>query len=145
MERLYYEKPKVVSDEPQAEVPPTGGFSEYLTKVALLIPSEIIAGYLTMIGLVSAIKNQQVQSISYWVILAACLGLTPWYLNKVATKGKPKIKHIIISTVGFVVWAYVTTGESLLGTIAPSFYDGAIASIILILFSLVSAKIPLDK
>jgi hypothetical protein len=140
MERLYYDPPRVNKNA----VPSKMGINDYLNKVATLVPAEIIAGYLTMFGLVSSIRNIGTQIIFYWIVFAAGVILTPFYMNQVATVNKPKIIHIIISTLAFVVWAYVTTGKVLSETIAFSF-DQAVASILLILFSLISSLIPLNK
>ncbi|MGF7041033.1 hypothetical protein [Mucilaginibacter lappiensis] len=63
----------------------------------------------------------------------------------VADENKPKRNHLILSTIAFIVWAYVTTGETLSATIAKDIYDSAAASIILIIFSFASATVPLDK
>jgi hypothetical protein len=144
MERLYYEE-KNDPTQPKAIAGEGKGFSDYLDKVARLIPSEIIAGYLTMIGFVGSVKNTQTQIIIAWVVFAIGLILTPLYLNKVAEADKPKRNHLILSTVAFLVWAYVTTGKQLLETISPDIFDQAVASIVLVAFSLVSAVIPLNK
>lgn len=144
MERLYYEK-KHDPTQPKAFAGEDKGFSDYLGKVARLIPSEVIAGYLTMIGFVGSIKNLQTQIIIAWVIFAMGLILTPLYLNKVADADKPKRNHLILSTIAFLVWAYVTTGKQLLATISPDIFDQAVSSIVLVAFSLVSAVIPLNK
>lgn len=145
MGRLYYEK-KNAPNQPKAfaggEVQ---GFSDHLDKVARLIPSEIIAGYLTMIGFVGSVKNIQTQNIIAWIVFAMGLILTPFYLNNVADANKPKRNHLILSTIAFLVWAYVTTGKQLLQTISPDIFDQAIASIVLVAFSLISAIIPLNK
>lgn len=144
MGRLYYEKyydptqPKAISGQEK-------GFSNYLDKVAHLIPSEIIAGYLTMIGFTGSIKNSTLQVVFTWIIFAIGLILTPIYLNTVAEAGKPKSNHLILSTIAFLVWAYVTTGKQLLETFSTNIYDQAVASIILVAFSLISAVVPLNK
>jgi hypothetical protein len=147
MERLYHEKPSPKEGLLQADAKPIKGpgFSDYLTKVSRLIPSEILAGYLTMIGFVSSIKNQEVQNVVAWIVFAAGLILTPIYLNRVADANKPKRNHLILSTIAFIIWAYVTTGKQLLETISPDIFDQSIASIALVLFTLISAVIPLDK
>lgn len=144
MGRLYYEK-NYDPTQPKAFAGESQGFSDYLDKVARLIPSEIIAGYLTMIGFVGSVKNIQVQNVIAWIVFAIGLILTPIYLNNVSEIDKPKRNHLILSTVAFLVWAYVTTGERLLQTISPDIYDQAVASIVLVAFSLVSAVIPLNK
>ena len=144
MGRLYYEK-KYDPTQPRAFVGEKQGFNDNLDKVARLIPSEIIAGYLTMIGFVGSVKNIQVQNIIIWIVFAVGLILTPIYLNNVAELDKPKRNHLILSTIAFIVWAYVTTGKQLLQTISPDIFDQAVASIVLVAFSLISAVIPLNK
>lgn len=144
MGRLYYEKQHDPT-QPEAFAGEGQGFNEYLDKIARLIPSEIIAGYLTMIGFVGSVKDTQAQNIITWIVFAIGLILTPIYLNKVAEAGKPKRNHLILSAFAFLVWAYVTTGKQLLETISPNLFDQAVASIILVAFSLISAIIPLNK
>jgi len=144
MGRLYYEKHSDPNLATAAAAPPPG-INDYLAKVASLVPSEVIAGYLTMIGFAGSVKNVQTQNVITWIIFAAGLILTPLYFNRVADPGKPKRNHIILSTIAFIVWAYVISGEQLLATIAPGLFEQAIASILLVLFSLVSAIIPLNK
>lgn len=146
MARLYYEK-QTASNQmgTLADEGSDKGVSDYLEKVARLVPSEVVAGYLTMIGFVGSIKSVQVQNVTTWIIFGLGLILTPIYLNNVAEADKPKRNHIILSTVAFVVWAYVTSGQQLMQTIAPGIFDQAIASIVLVAFSLVSAVVPLNK
>ncbi len=115
--------------------------NSYLEKISRLIPSEIIAGYLAMFGFVPLVENTNVRGYIIWIIFFMCLILTPIYLNRHAIKGKPKINHLLVSSLAFVIWAYVTTGMKLV----PNLYDAAAASIILIAFSLISAVIPLNK
>lgn len=113
----------------------------YLEKISKLIPSEIIAGYLAMFGLVPLIGKIEIHDYVLWGVFALCLILTPVYLNGQAEKDQPKRAHLIVSSLAFVIWAYVTTGMTLI----PDFYDAAIASIALVAFSLVSAVVPLNK
>ncbi len=144
MARLYYEQPKIpAATKAITETKKTSG--DWLNKVATLIPGEVIAGYLAMIGFVGSIESTKSQNIFIWVIFLSGLILTPLYLNKVADADKPKRNHLILSTIAFVVWAYVTTGAQLLHGIAPGLFDQAVASIILVLFSLISGLIPLNK
>lgn len=144
MGRLYYEK-KYDPTQARAIAGNEQGFSDYLDKVARLIPGEIIAGYLTMIGFVGSIKNIQMQNVIAWIVFAIGLILTPIYLNNVAEADKPKKNHLILSTIAFLVWAYVTTGKQLSETISPDIFEQAVASIILVAFSLISAIVPLNK
>ena len=142
MSRLFYDQPKnLVSKAPQK---PAQKLNNYLEKVASLIPGEVLAGYLFLIGGTSIINNTTAQIVSVWVAFAAGLILTPIYLNKVADPGKPKRKHLIISSFGFIVWAYVTSGSTLSGSLNIP-YDPGLASFILGLFSIISGAIPLNS
>lgn len=129
------------SSESQPVKPEDSKLNSHLDKVSKLIPSEIIAGYLAMFGFVPLVQNKALQSGVLWVIFGLCLIVTPIYLNRQAEKNKPKRNHLIISTIAFIVWAYATTGS----TLVTDFYDAAIGSIVLVAFSLISAAIPLDK
>ena len=139
MARLYYEK------EPSSRLQSGSDSSinntkDYLEKVSKIIPSEVIAGYLALIGFVPLIKNQNLHEGFYYGIFFLGILLSPIYLNSQADKGKPKIIHLFLSSLSFIFWAYSTTGDK----IFPNFFDSAIASILLISFSLISGKIPLN-
>jgi hypothetical protein len=137
MSRLYYESPLTRAAMAGAGAPA----KEYMEKIAKLIPAEIIAGYVTLVGLVPLIKAewQWLYPWFYLVIFLLSLVLTPIYLYAQADAGKPKRVHLIISTIAFVIWAYAVSG----GSVCPAYYDSAVASIFLGVFSLVSGKIPL--
>jgi hypothetical protein len=137
MARLYYEsptnKPKLVGGGKQPR-------QEYLEKVAKLIPAEIVAAYTTVNGFVEAIKPPEWHWVLYIVVFILGVIGTFVYMRWQADKTKPHLPHVIVSTVAFVVWAYATAGEHLLS--AP-YYQAPIASIVLVIFTLVSGKIPL--
>ena len=113
----------------------------YLEKIAKLIPSEVIAGYITLIGLLVAVKNLELRVVFYAIAFVLCLVLTPIYLNYQSDPGKPKKIHLCVSMVAFVVWAYATSGLQ----VTPQLYDPAIASFTLVAFSLISGAVPLRK
>ena len=142
MSRLFYDQPK--SSGNKAAGANAQAFRNYLDKVASLVPGEVLAGYLFLIGAASAIKNSNIQIACYWIAFAAGLILTPIYLNIVSEPGKPKRNHLIISFFSFIVWAYVTTGSTLSGSLHIQ-YDPGLASFILGLFSIISGVIPLDN
>jgi len=139
MSRLYYDK-QVNPNQPTAISGKKKG-KDYLEKVSRLIPNELIAGYLAMFGLVPLIQKGDNHIIAFWCIFILCLILTPIYLHSQSEKNKPKKMHLFISSMAFVIWAYVTTGKTLI----PEYHDAAIASILLIAFSLISGVIPLKK
>jgi hypothetical protein len=151
MSRLYYETERPQRDAAKGQFDQgkrtfkleQGGSSpevkSFLEKIAKLIPSEVIAGYITLIGLLTALKNPGMRPVFYAIAFILCLVLTPIYLNYQADPGKPKKIHLIVSMFAFVVWAYATSGQQ----VVPQLYDPAIASFALVAFSLISGAIPL--
>ncbi|MDT0676981.1 hypothetical protein [Autumnicola musiva] len=142
MSRLFYEE-KGLHGFRASEKPERKRVKSYLEKVSSLVPAEIIAGYLAMLGFLekeegSVIVEKQGLLIG---IFFFCLILTPLYLNFQAEAGKPKIMHLVLSSLAFIIWAYVTSGEKFSGI----YYDADVASISLIAFSLVSVLVPLKK
>ena len=135
MSRLFYEDP---DERPGFNLEDGGGAAakSYLEKVAKLVPSEIVAGYITALGFITA-----ADSVILWVVFAVCLFLTPAYLYYQSDEDKPKIIHLIVSTFAFMFWAYAISGAKLV----PAIYQPSYGSIALILFTLVSGIIPLRK
>lgn len=146
MSRLYYEP--VVAPQPEGqlfrrkfEIKDSTSTKLFLEKVAKLVPSEIIAGYVALVGIIPLVRNEDAHPWLFGGVALICLVLTPIYLNLQAETGKPKRNHLILSTVAFMVWAYAVSG----GIVIPQWHDPAIASILLVLFSLVSGAVPLNK
>jgi hypothetical protein len=140
MSRLYYDKGPGASGglrEGAGGPPPRGG-NPYLEKVAKLVLTEVVVGYVTLIGLVPLITVTG-QVWLYLVAFVLGLVLTPLYLNYQAEAGRPKKTHLIVSTIAFVVWAYAVSGP----TTVPGWYNPAAASFVLVAFSLISGVIPL--
>lgn len=143
MSRLYYEQPVGASAAQGASgrsaTERSGGAGRFLEKVAKLVPSEIVAGYLVLIGFVPLVRAESWKPWIHAAVFLLCLVLTPIYLNRQAEPGKPKRTHLIVSTCAFVVWAYATSGALVVGP----YYDPAVASIALVGFTLVSGAIRL--
>lgn len=135
MARLYYE----ISEQTPRTRTRGKSSSEYFEKVAKLVPAELIAGYVALIGFVPLIRNSNLHPWFFGASFLLCLVLTPIYLNSQAEKGRPKRNHLVVSTVAFVFWAYAVSGS----TTWPAIHDPAIASILLVAFSLVSGRIHL--
>jgi hypothetical protein len=76
-----------------------------------------------------------------WICFAICWLLTPAYLNMVADPGKPKRNQIIVGTLAFPVWAYLVSGNQVI----PTYFDASLATIIALVFSLLTALIPMNK
>ena len=138
MSRLYYPKSDTAAD---FTADPVKTLQEYGEQVAKLVPSEVVAGYLTCVGLVDKLRESW-RNPGFAAVFVLCLVLTPVYLNKVADPGKPRRNHLIVSSIAFVVWAYSVSGKLVLG---DSWYDPALASLLLIVFTLISAVVPLNR
>jgi len=106
----------------------------YKDKLLKLIPSEIVAAYLVILGILSneeiTIQETNITVIVHWVVFGIILILTPVYLRKF--QNVMKLSQLILTSLSFVVWSY-----SLGGPFAVSnFYHSTIASILLILWTL---------
>jgi multisubunit Na+/H+ antiporter MnhG subunit len=149
MARLFYE-PKTIDEGNQKEKGFRAGWyrttdnktdtSLYLEKITKLVPTEVIVSYIAALGFLDQVPDFHTREVTKWTIFAICLIATPLYLWSVSNKGQV-VLHLIISTIAFVIWAYATSGYVLLGNL----YQPALSSIALILFTLVSAKVPLSR
>ena len=110
-----------------------------LEKMAKLIPSELIGLYLTFVGLVPLIKYEASRPWWYVAVFIFCWFMVIVYLNWQADKDKPKKLKIFISWLAFPFWAYAVSG----GSVIPSYYDAAVASILLFAFTTITGFLPL--
>lgn len=137
-----------MAQTPQGETPtkeePSAGITihpkEIAEKISKLIPVEIIAGYSTLVGFCVYMPGPLVKTVAIAISFLAGLIFTPVYLSKMADEKKPKTRHLVISTVAFPFWAYLTSGA----VVIPTLYSAAAAGFGVTLFSLVTAWIPLD-
>jgi len=138
MSRLYY-------DIPANDARFAGGndrtekTKEYLDKVSRLVPAEILAAYMAIIGLIPAIHNELLETISFILAFVGGIVGTPFYMSFMADENRPKRIHIIVSTAAFILWAYIVSGH-----LIPNYYNPAFGSILLIIFTAGSGKIPLN-
>lgn len=139
MSRLYYDAPANQAEMYSGKT--EDKTEQYIEKVIKLIPSEVIAVYLTICGIIPSLKSESLQGTLYWVALIVGIVGTPIYLNRMAKENEPKLAHIIVSTVLFVIWAYQITGNKLLG---EENFEPALASILLVIITFFSGKIPLN-
>ena len=77
MSRLYYEKSATAAELSKGRLEDK---KEYLEKVAKLIPSEIIAAYITVVGLIPLIGKESLHSWFFGGIFLLCFILTPIYI-----------------------------------------------------------------
>lgn len=113
---------------------------EYLDRVAKYIPAEVVAAYISANGVATLARNR---GLLFTVIFGACLACTPLYITRFTTTRKEAWTNSLMATAAFVVWAYAT-GEGLATFLG--WYDAPTASVILVLFTLVSgAVVPVAK
>jgi hypothetical protein len=90
-------------------VNPQDGYLEALVKN---MPSETLAGYLAVMGMLSAAKSTPVGVL--WLVWAVFLVCTPLYLwlarPKTETTPRPWFQVWIFSPIAFFLWSMTTTG-----------------------------------
>jgi len=77
----------------------------YKDRLVKIIPSEIVAAYVAIYGMVQGVIVGD-KSILLWIVIVLLVLLTPFYLVKVS--GVTKKGQILCSTLGFLVWAFAT-------------------------------------
>jgi hypothetical protein len=125
---------------------------DYLTRLAKLIPGEVLALYLSVENILTTKPDQSFtppndiagQFIAYIVsgqrlpiycFYGLLIGNIIW-LYAWRKKGDPYIGHIVLSTIGFVIWIYAMRGTALLPWYHPqiagilvAFYTFGVAAI----------------
>lgn len=109
----------------------------YLARVAKYVPSEILAAYITALGIINTVAEPGLKWWLYLAFLVLCLVFTPIYFNQMANQGQPKAAQMVVSTLAFLVWAYSLGGFFEVVGI----YHSVVASLVLIAFTLVSGAI----
>jgi hypothetical protein len=146
MSRLYYE-PAVRAAATRAvteakDEKSTGGTaSEWPQKIAKLIPAELITAYGALGGAILTVERTILRQPLYIAAFLLCMVLTPIYLRKADANDLPKRNHLIVSTFAFPVWAYLVSGK----VVIPEYYDAGLATVTAIVFSLITAAIPMNK
>lgn len=107
----------------------------FLERVAKYVPAEIVAAYVTASGFAENAKHGKV--ILLGIIFAVCLLCTPLYVLQLTKKPRERLVNGIVATCAFAVWAYAYGGIFR----ELQWYDASIASIVLVLFSVVSGAI----
>ena len=100
----------------------------YLTKLLKLIPSEIIAAYLVIVGFIP--NEYEQKKLILIVISLALLILIPFYMSRL--QNVKRFSQKLLAMVSFVVWLYT------LGGVFVEFgvYEAFIGSIILVFWTL---------
>jgi hypothetical protein len=106
----------------------------YKDKLLKLIPSEIVAAYLVILGILNnqqiIIQEADITEIFQWIVFGIILVLTPVYLRKF--QNVMKISQLVLTSISFVVWSYSLGGPF----IVSGLHHSTIASIIMILWTL---------
>lgn len=110
---------------------------DYPSKVVKYIPVEIVAGFLTLDGILSA---SSVPTFAHWLVFILLLVLTPIYTWRFTTVRSQAVKklhlppakaQIIIATVSFLIWVFAIGGPFKF----LSGYNPVYGSVLLILFT----------
>jgi len=119
---------------------PAKDIKEYFDRVAKYIPGEVVAAYISANGIAALSRNP---GTLFTLIFAACVVCTPFYITRFTSTRKEAWTNSVMAVAAFIVWAYATGGGLVryLG-----WYDAPTASVILVLFTLVSgAVVPVAK
>jgi len=133
--KLLSQKPVYYSTPPWGKAPSAYALppDEYMTRTAKYIPAEIVAVYLTILGLLAV--SSDVSPAFYWFIFGVLLILTVLYAWKAASAtGLPApVAQVAVSTIAFAIWAFA------LGKPFTFFdwYTPLYASVLLILYTLI--------
>ena len=114
---------------------------DYLTRLLKYVPTEVVALYLTLQGVIRSEKGLQISDASYslWFFAIVFIGViaTPTYLRALGVR---KQLQILLSTLAFLIWAFAIGGdpiESLMKTYEiPTFIPSIVVIIATFFFPL---------
>ena len=100
-------------EDPPAPAPTSIPAEQYIAKIIRYIPGSIVAGYTSMLGLVS--QSEPYQLCLSWAIFGFCLLLAPLYVMFVPdsipnNKDCSKRFHVVASFISFAVWGFALGG-----------------------------------
>ena len=120
----------------EARVPAgTATRDEYFDRLFKFIPSELVAGYIFVLGVVNQLTDAGEIRIFQWLLFIVFCILTPLYLWRV--QKVLKVQQHIISLLSFVVWVFALGGPFALS----EWYNPVYGAILLPVFTLVVAII----
>lgn len=137
--RLYYPKTQGPSLASGKASPVDVG--DAAKKIGKNIPTELVTAYGTLVSAAMTLKWQDFHIGAAIGCFFLCWILTPFYLNMVADKGKPKRNQIIVGTLAFPLWAYLVSGKQ----VVPNYYDVSLATILAVTFSLIVVFVPMNR
>ena len=98
---------------------------KYVGRLLKLIPSEVVAAYLAIQGIVP----EESQKWGLLVVSLVLFIITPFYLRKV--QEVKQVSQVFISSLSFIVWVYCMGGPFVLFNI----HEPWIASVLLLLWT----------
>jgi hypothetical protein len=138
MSRIYY--------EPKYRPAPTFGApapeSGYVEKIAATIPGEIVAGYMAVVAIVTALgKVSAGMTLGLIVFFAAADVALLLKSSQNDPPGSPKIVFIVMSVLSFFAWVYAVSGKVFLGGL----YEEPWPQLAPVLMVVLSRVIPYSK
>lgn len=111
---------------------------DYKMKVIKYIPTEIVAAYVMLEGIIKA--STQAPTGAYWMVFIILLVLTPIYVWRITEQAdqKPAWDQIIVSFFSFIIWVMAIGGP--FATL--SWYQPIYPALLLPIFTLI---VPLIK
>ena len=94
--------------QPAGEEKQEARSDDYFTQIIKYIPSEAVALYVTLYGVVAAAKTQIPFETILWIIFILGIVGTPSYLWRITKVND--MTQLAISTVAFVVWVFALGG-----------------------------------
>lgn len=111
----------------------------YFDRLFKYIPSELVAGYIFVLGVVKQLTNTSEIRIFQWSLYIVFCLLTPLYLWRV--QKVVKLQQHIISLLSFVIWVFALGGPFAL----CSWYNPVYGAILLPVFTLIVAIIEAER
>jgi len=101
-------------------------YDTYYSRLVKLIPSEIIALYLALDGIVSAMKQKE---ILLWVVFGISVTGAWFYLGRLANV--KKVTQRLLTVLAFAIWVYVFGGPF----VQLSWYDPGYGKLLLVVYT----------
>jgi len=109
----------------------------YAARVAKYVPGEVVAAYVAILAVLDPAAGAGVDRTLCRVAFLVLLAATPLYLWRLGRPGdRAPAVQLVVSTAAFAVWAYALRGLTCAFPAVP--YDGRVASVALVLFTVVS-------
>jgi hypothetical protein len=82
----------------------------YSDRLIKFIPAEVLAGYISAGNYTTSFRSYTSKVTFLIILILLCLTAIPIYYRSIAPKGGTLLKHIAISELAFIAWAYAIGG-----------------------------------